>query len=405
MDPAPFRPTGLSKRGNNLDSVRRNNLSLVMREVHHTNGITRSGLARQTGLNRSTIAVLVNELTELGLVEEISKGVASGVGRPSSIVRPQGRTIAIAIYPEADAITVGIVGLGGQVHNRIRYETENAPSVRETVNITSVVLKTILSGFTPNPRVVGIGVAVPGLVRDEDGTVHLAPHLGWHDEPLAALLESATGYPAAVASDAGLGTMAEARFGAGRDMTDMIYVNGGATGIGGGIISNGQALRGAGGYAGEFGRMFVSGSIVSTEPGSDGTLEAAVSRASLQEVLGLQTSDPDQLEQALLASTDPLVHEEVARQLDFLGIALGNAINILNPQVVVLGGFLSSLYAADPDRLWTAVKSRALFATRSEIRIRRAELGSNLLMVGAGELAFAGLLEDPAGFEFAPLLP
>jgi predicted NBD/HSP70 family sugar kinase len=387
-------------RGNNLDSIRRHNLSLVLQEVHRSGGISRSALARHTGLNRSTIAVLVNELVELGLVDESMRGTSSGAGRPGSVVRPHGRTVAIAVNPEVDAITVGIIGLGGEVHNRVRYPTDRSPSVREAVNITAIVLETILSGFAPHPRVVGIGVAVPGLIRDQDGTIHLAPALGWHEEPLAAMLSAATGYPAAVANEAGLGTVAEARFGAGRDASDMIYLSGGAGGIGGGIISGGRPLRGADGYAGDFGQTFVAGPIVTDGSGAPGSLDQAVSRERLMEALHLSSADPDEFERALLSSDDPAVVEQVARQLDFLGIALGNAISILNPQLVILGGFLGSLYAADPDRLWTAVKSRAPFATRSEVHIRRAQLGSNLFMVGAAELAFRELLEDPAGYVF-----
>jgi predicted NBD/HSP70 family sugar kinase len=215
------------------------------------------------------------------------------------------------------------------------------------------------------------------------------------------MLEAATGYPAAIANDSGLGTVAEATFGAGRDVDDMIFLNGGAGGIGGGIISGGRPVRGADGYAGDFGQTFVAGPIISDATDSPSTLDEAVNRAALMSALGIQSSDPEEFESALLSSTDPIVLEMIGRQLDFLGIALGNAISILNPQLVILGGFLGSLYAADPERLWTAVKSRAPFASRSDVHIRRAELGPNLYMVGAAELAFRELLADPAGFSFA----
>ena len=87
---------------------------------------------------------------------------------------------------------------------------------------------------------------------------------------------------------------------------------------------------------------------------------------------------------------------EVDRQIDHLAVALAGAINILNPQVVVLGGFLAALLAVDADRLRSAVAALSLGAAFGSVRLSAAELGSNLLMIGAAELAFEGLLDDPA---------
>ena len=114
-------------------------------------------------------------------------------------------------------------------------------------------------------------------------------------------------------------------------------------------------------------------------------------------LLGLAGADADELEQALLASTSPAVRAEVNRQIDHLAVALAGAINILNPQLVVLGGFLAALLAVDADRLRSAVAALSLGASFGTVRLSAAELGSNLLMIGAAELAFEGLLDDPAG--------
>jgi len=249
-------------------------------------------------------------------------------------------------------------------------------------------------------RVVGIGVAVPGLVRAHDGLVRLAPHLGWVDEPLTEMLEQATGFPVVAANDASLGALAERYFGAGRGITDLIYLNGGASGIGGGMIVGGLPVGGVAGYAGEFGHTRVSGSDRVDSAGIAGTLEAEVSREELLAVLGLSGSgaDADELERALFATESAEVQAEVHRQLDFLAVALGGAINILNPQLVVLGGFLGALFNADPERLRAAVGAWSLPSSFGSVRISAAELGSNLLMIGAAELAFEGILADPNGF-------
>lgn len=386
-----------ARMGNNLDSVRQHNLSTILTLVHHAGSLPRTELTRRTGLNRSTIAALVGELIELRLVTEGAAEVTSQVGRPSSIVRSDPRTVAIAVNPEVDAVTVGVVSLGGVVQKRIRYATEKAPTVREAVNITAAIIEGIQAGFQTDTRIVGIGIAVPGLVSGSEGVVRLAPHLGWQDAPLTEMLAEATGYPTTTANDASLGALAERTFGAGRGIDDMIYLNGGASGVGGGVISGGVALGGTSGYAGELGHTRVRSDGRADSAGVRGTLESEVTRAALLQALGLSSADTDELEQSLLAAQSLAVRSEVNRQLDYLGVALGSAINILNPRLIILGGFLGSLYALDPDRLHQVVSRHALPVSWNDVTISRPELGANILMVGAAELAFTRILGDPAG--------
>jgi predicted NBD/HSP70 family sugar kinase len=389
--------------GNSNDSVRRHNLSVLLRLVHRSDGVSRSQLTRLTGLNRSTIAALVGELVERELVVEHDPDSRNQVGRPSPIVRPGPRALGIAINPEIDAITVGVVGLGGTVLRRIRSTIDHVPSAAEAVAISAEIIDSLREEFDLTTRAVGIGVAMPGLVRSHDGLVRLAPHLGWVDEPLADMLEEATGFPVVAANDARLGTLAESLFGAGRELTDLVYLNGGASGIGGGAIVNGAPLRGISGYAGEFGHTLVRSDGVVCHCGAVGCLETEVRRSSLLDVVGLSSEDADELETALVeaaASPDasPAVLAEVNRQLDTLAVTLRNAINTLNPQLIVLGGFLGALYAVSPERLDTTVSEQSLPSARDSVRIARAELGSRLLMIGAAELAFESILSDPSSF-------
>lgn len=398
--PVPREPRTLPKAarmGNNLDSVRQHNLSTILTLVHHAGSIPRTELTRRTGLNRSTIAALVGELMELRLVTEAAAEVTSQVGRPSSIVRTDPRTVAITVNPEVDAVTVGVVSLGGVVQNRIRYVTEKPPTVREAVNITAAIIEGIQGGFQTDTRIAGIGIAVPGLVSRSEGIVRLAPHLGWQDAPLTEMLAEATGFPTAAANDASLGALAERTFGAGRGIDDIIYLNGGASGVGGGVISGGVALGGTSGYAGELGHTRVRSDGRADSAGVRGTLESEVTREALLHVLGLSSADTEELEQSLLAAQSLAVRSEVNRQLDYLGVALGGAINVLNPRLIILGGFLGSLYAFDPGRLHKVVSRHALPVSWNDVTISRPELGANLLMVGAAELAFAQILADPAG--------
>ena len=392
-----------SERGNSNDNVRRHNLSVVLGLVHHKRSLSRAQLTRQTGLNRSTIAALVAELVERELVVETEPDPSNSRGRPSPIVRPNPRVVAISINPEIDAISIGVVSLGGTVIKKIRYVTEHSPSVGEAVNISAVVIEAMRSELDSRYRTVGIGVAVPGQVRASDGLVRMAPHLAWQDEPFGRLLEDATGFDVVADNDAHLGAMAESTFGAGRGLSDVIYVNGGASGIGGGIIAGGVPLGGVDGYAGEIGHTLVNSDGIACQCGAMGCLETEVRRENLLSVLQLDNADPDELESALFASSSPSVIAEVHRQLDFLAIALRNSINMLNPQLVIVGGFLASIYAAAPHYLEALLAKQPLLASRDGVRVTRAELGSDLLIIGAGELAFEAILADPGAFSFAPV--
>ena len=384
-------------QGSSHDNVRRRNLGIILRFVHHNGPASRAQLTRLTGLNRSTIGALVAELSACGLVEERDPDPTKLVGRPSPVVAASPHVAAFAVHPEIDAVTVGLVGLDGLVHQRIRHSTPKSPTVPEAVAIAATIISELTTKLAGEYILVGIGVAVPGLVRVSDGLVRHAPHLGWTNEPFAELLAAATGLGVRAANDASLGVTAERYFGAGRGVTDLVYLNGGASGIGGGIVVGGVPVRGVAGFAGEFGHVRVSGSDQTDSAGIPGTLEFEVRRSALLGVLGLERADADELERALLASDAPTVRAEVNRQLDALAVALAGAVNLLNPAVVILGGFLAALYAVDPDRLRVLVSRLSLSAPNEDARVCAAALGSDLLMIGAAELCFERLLEDPAG--------
>ena len=389
-------------RGNNLDLVRRRNLALVLRRVHEVGAVSRAALTRETGLNRSTIAALVAELVQLGLVLETMPEQTNQVGRPSPVIVPTSRAVAITVHPELDAATICLVALGGRILLRERFPTQAVPTPGEVVGIASAAIEA-MSGELAGRQVVGIGLAIPGLVRAEDGVVTLAPHLEWRDVPLGEMLRDATGYDVFAANDASLGAIAESIRGAGLGVDDLVYLNGGASGIGGGVIAGGVLLGGAQGYAGEIGHTLVNSSGIACHCGSTGCLETEVARAPLLEALGLERTDAALLEETLLAQLAGGASAELAalvdRQLGYLARALANTVNTFNPQLILLGGFLGSLYAAAPAQLDAQVRAMAMAGPRDTVRLARATLGASIIELGAAELAFRSLIADPAGTE------
>lgn len=394
--PAPSRPL-VAGVGNSNDQTRRHNLSTILTTLHHGGAQTRADLTRKLGLNRSTIAALVGELVDLDLAYETARTEHGSVGRPSPYVHPNDRIAALAVNPDTDAIIIGLVGLGGVVHKRIRYETDGLPSVRETVNIVKAVVDGMRGELESTFRIAGIGIAVPGLVRVDTGVVALAPHLDWHDEPLAELLSEALGYPAVAANDANVGVIAESIYGAGRGVSDLVYVNGSPSGIGGGVLVGGVPLRGASGYGAELGHTLVNPGGLLCHCGRSGCLETEVQLNRILAVIGRETIDADELDQVLTTSTDPALETEIRRQIDVLCLGLANFISVFNPERVLLGGFLGSLMAAHPERIQQGVRDASFGELAATLTLERAQLRSRLLIVGAAEFAFEELLADPAG--------
>ncbi|WP_323741742.1 ROK family transcriptional regulator [Curtobacterium sp. VKM Ac-2865] len=412
--------------------VPRRNTARVLRIVHEDGPLTRADLTRLTGLNRSTTLALVGELVDLGLVgEDLDGGTGGGAGdmpasgtgrgRPSPTVRASADVVAAAVTVEIDAVTVALVGLDGSIRVRVTEHTADRPTAREAVRLVAALLDGLHDDLV-GLRLVGIGVAIPGTVRVEDGLVRYAPHLGWRDEPFAEPLAAATGHPVRVANDANLGARAEHLYGSGRGVRDLIYLNGGASGIGGGVISAGRPLSGADGYAGEMGHTFVAANGIRCHCGAIGCLETEASRAALVAVTGVPADDLQALAAALAgaAARDDAARDAAAargdagahadgtlpdgpsavarvvdRQVAALATGLRNAIHTVNPAVVVLGGFLGVLLGHVGDRIVTAVREQSMAAMADRVRIVPAALGRDVLLRGAAEIGFRDLLDDP----------
>ncbi|KQR23076.1 ROK family transcriptional regulator [Microbacterium sp. Leaf151] len=378
--------------GSRGDGMRRANLSLVLRTVHREGPRSRAALTEATGLNRSTIADLVGELQRAGLVIERASEALGRVGRPSPIVVPDPRVVAVAVNPEVDALDIGAVTLDGTIIARRRLEQTALLTPERTAELVEEALAGWRSGPLAESRIVGVGVAVPGPVRASDGLVREAPHLQWRDAPLSELMTDATTLTAHVGNDAALGALAEHLFGAARGAHDVVYLNGGASGIGGAVIVGGVPLGGAGGYAGEFGQNRPGIVDAADRRASGGVLEDEVSRALLLSAVGLDGGDDAVLAAALASTSDPAAHAEVDRQRRILATALANAANVLNPAVIVLGGFLAVLAARDLDGLDTAVRAQTVPACADGLRLAVAELGEDRLLVGAAEAVFEAQL-------------
>lgn len=390
----PLKATGnrsATRVGNSSDDVRRRNLSSVLTLVHRHRAVTRAELTRYTGLSRSTTKDLVEQLVAGGLVDESPAASATQVGRPSPVVRPGRRVLAAAVTPEVDAVTVGLVAMGGAVLDVLRCPTDRVPSPEDTVAIAADAITRIRHTLHDEQAITAIGVAVPGLVNGRHSAVQLAPNLDWHDVEIGRMLSNATSMPVYAANDANVGAIAEHLFGDHHSADHLIYVNGGPSGIGAGFVVDGGLLEGLAGYAGELGHTFVGGRR-QCHCGSIGCLETEVIQAPLGRLLSDMDREADDSGTPVPDSAERAVLDRQAR---CLAVALGNAINMVNPGLIVLGGFLRVFPAYAADVLHAELARRTMAAPLRMVRVVPATLGPDTLMIGAAELAFAPVLADP----------
>lgn len=385
---------GASMLGQNRDDVRQHNLSALLRMIHQAGTLSRSQLTASSGLNRSTVSDLVTELQELGLVFE-TEASATGVGRPSLQVSASDQVVAFSVNTDVDAVTVGVVTLAGEVIAKHREPT-NQPTAEKAASIAAKVIAQLRAELKPGTRIVGVGVAVPGQVRVADGVIRLAPHLGWVEVPLGPMLSQLTGLPVFCDNDASLGCVAEIIYGSAKGFSDVVFLFAGSGGIGGGVVVNGSQLRGAAGYAGELGHVRITESKEKDYSGLEGTLESRVRRNDFLETFKLFAATDEELLLEISRTKTPKALKLIESQTDSLASALGTFVNIFNPQVIILGGFITGLFAKDPERLLAGLKYNSLAAANERVLIRESGLGSNMLMIGAAELPFNELITRPS---------
>ncbi len=388
--------------GQRSETVRRANLSAIVRGLHEQGPLSRSELVAATGLTRSAIRGLVGELASAGLVVE-ERAIRDGTpGRPSPVVRLNARgATVLALEVLVDSSAAAIVGLGGETLARVRVDRPRVHLSVDDVVSDLAALADDLRGRVHDP-IVGIGVAVAGVVRRSDGAVSMAPNLGWVDVPLGARLSRALAVtvPIAVANDADLGALAEHRRGAAVGVDDVLFVSG-EVGVGGGAIVGGLPLTGVAGYAGEIGHLPVNPGGAACRCGSAGCWETEVGEGALLTRAGFPPDAGRAGVDAVLRDATagaPTATAALAETGRWLGIGLGGLVNVLNPSLVVLGGLHGRIHPFVRDALEAELARHSLPAPRRLVRVVPATLGVDAPLVGAAELAFEPLLADPAAW-------
>lgn len=395
---------GRDDLGHRSETVRRANLSTIVRELHGSGPLSRSDLVTRTGLTRSAIRGLIGELAAGGLVAEGPAALDGTPGRPSPVVRPdRDRAHVLAFEIAVDSLAAAVVGIGGEVLALVRTDLPRGRTSLDDIVADLAGLATqLLRDAPPAEDLSGVGVAVVGVVRRSDGMVSVAPNLGWRDEPLGARLREALGLdaPMVVANESDLAALAEHRRGAARGIDDVVLVWG-SVGVGGGLIVDGEPLSGVDGYGGEIGHLPVNPDGRPCRCGSTGCWETEVGVGAVLRRAGLPSEAGMEALATVLrgaAAGDPVALDALAETGRWLGIGLAGLINVLNPRLVLLGGRLEPAYPYVRSTLEAELDRRVLRASRHTVRVVPTALGDDAPLLGAAELAFEPLLTDPAAW-------
>ncbi len=365
--------------------------------MHRAGRISRAELTTVMGLNRSTIGGLVTELESLGLAEQSkSIGARVGAGRPSVDVIVGTKPYVLAIDVRVDGLTVARVGLGGVVQSRATGPAPTGHDPEATADSIVDLTRLVRKEVEPGGVLVGVAVGIPGMVRSTDGIVRLAPNLGWRELDFGSLLQDRLGLDErpALGNDADLGAISEHQRGAGVGVNDLVYLSG-EVGVGAGIVVGGRHLGGSDGYAGEVGHLPFDQGGRDCHCGARGCWETVIGAPAIAEAVGCPVDRIPVLGDFLdgVEEASPALRE-VGRQV---GRGLAGIVNLFNPSVIVLGGYLRSLYPLVADDVRAGMTEQALFAPHQMVQIALPGLGGDAVLLGAAELAFAELLADPVG--------
>ncbi|GAB2570954.1 ROK family transcriptional regulator [Microlunatus antarcticus] len=392
-----------------LLAVRRHNLALVMSHLRAAGARSRATIAAETGLNKATVSSLVAELVERGLVAE-GETERGAVGRPSQHVDLRGGTF-FTVGAEVNLGYLSVVAL--DVRSEVVAERwvplEAGPLDADVAlpRLATLVLEIVASLTAAGGELVGVTVAVPGLVERSTGRVLRAPNLGWAQTPVVEQMRALLDDPACpllLDNEANLAARAEVDAPGRADVADLVLLTG-VVGVGAGVVAAGRLLRGVRGFAGEVGHLQVdpggrrcgcgrrgcwetvagldallSGAADADDPVRDPTLDLVARLATLI---------------ARAEAGDRRTLDALDRTADWLGTGAGFLVNLFDPGLLVLGGYFALLgpWLAEPLR--RSLPDRVFAPQPAGCRVESSALGFTAAARGGALEALTWIFDDP----------
>lgn len=393
--------------------IRDLNVSTIINLIRRQEPISRVELAERAGLGKSTITGIVNSLIRDGFLIEVGNG-ESGIGRRPVLLKlnSQARyTIGLKLAPTE--ISTALTDLHARVVQRVEHEVNPDAGPASVIDALVGNIREVIRAQQIEPAsVIGIGVVLPGLVDPRTGVSLSSYFLKWRNIPLRAALEEELGLPVFVDNDANAFALAEHWYGAGQGSANMLAVTVGI-GIGSGIIIDGSLYRGGRKGAGELGHMTMDLDGPQCGCGNRGCLEAfaadgaivRLARAAVTKfpgslISGITNDRPDEITRHTVVEAalqgDRAARWALAEAGHKLGAGLANAVNLLNPERIVVGGEAvteAGDLLLEPVR--QGLRERAFSVLADDTQVVPASLGADAWLMGAATVVLEEVFKAP----------
>jgi predicted NBD/HSP70 family sugar kinase len=384
-------------------SMREMNRALLLDMIRRAKTVSRTELAARSALSKPTVSAIVDDLIGEELVREVGFGVSpSRRGRRTRLLELNEDSAAfLGVHFGVRRTTLAVADARGRIRATKVVGSFRGQATRALGEVRGLASQAMREAGLPRARLQGVGVAVPGLVDHATGTCVLAPNLKWFDVPIGAVLLRQLGTPAIVRNITQAGAVAEGHLGAARDARSFVWVYVGS-GIGAAIVIDGRVYYGKDGYSGELGHCAVTEAGVTCGCGRKGCLETVASGTAIETAArgvlattrsSRTSSELDAHAVAVAARAGNAAARRIlARAGGYLGIGISYLLNLLNPEMVVLGGRViqAGEFLMDPIRA-----SIARHAIRSEgIPVVASTVGDDIMLRGAVLLAMRGDATD-----------
>jgi glucokinase len=316
------------------------------------------------------------------------------------------RTFTMGVDLGATTIKAGVVDAKGNVIDHLTMDTKANKGPKTVVQQMLFALQELFAKHKQG-ECFGIGIGSPGIVNIKTGSVLHPPNFNdWKEVPLAEIVRKTFSLPTFIENDANCAALAEARYGAGVESNNFIFVIWG-TGVGGGVILDHKIYRGPFGGAGEIGHVSIDYNGLLCKCGNRGCIEAYIGQRYLSArtktiietkmkegtrsiIERLVDGNLDRIEPAIIsdaAQQDDRTAIEILEEAgELLGYALASVINVLDIRTVIIGGGISAAPKFVFDAIHTSVVERVLQPHRATVRILRSTLGNTAGIIGAASL-------------------
>ncbi|WP_307892986.1 ROK family transcriptional regulator [Bacillus swezeyi] len=374
------------------------NKSIILNKIRTSEPISRAQIAKETRITPPTVSSIVKELIDQGLVKESTLGHSSGGRKPTMLHINTGAFYVIGVDAGPETVECILTDLAGDIFQRTSSLLEKPLTNDMFMAVLKENIDTILSqSSVDQEKIIGIGIAMHGVVDAETGTSLIAPILNLTNIPIKEALEKEFNLTVKVENDARAMALGESWFGGHGDVDSMAAVNIGR-GVGAGIVISGKLYHGAQGIAGELGHMIIDMNGEICECGNRGCLQTLVSGPAIAErgrkqlkerAGGLTAQDMFEMAQSGNQTCIDLFHETGS----IIGIGLTNFIHLVNPSKMVLGGGVMKGEKFMMPAIVETIQKKALTAEARQTEVAVTRLGEEATLLGAVSLLLTELFD------------